>query len=84
LKLQLLDSKIPISRVIGAEMKNEVLVETDRLSGQAARGTKEWLRCYNPAIKNVQEKLEDEELKRLANVRQKWMEEGLPPEVQRQ
>lgn len=80
----MLDAKISISRVIGSELKDIVCEETDRLSGHAARGTKEWLRWYNPAIKCVRENLENEELKRLENVRQGWMEEGLPNEVQRQ
>ena len=65
-------------------MKKEVCEETDRLSGQAARGTKEWLGCYNPGIKNVRDKLEDEELKKLVDIQKKWMEEGLPNEVQQQ
>lgn len=54
----------------------------DAASGNARRGSKKWIACYMPALKEAREDLTDEEVAAINQVKEEWQKLGVPEELQ--
>ena len=54
----------------------------DEASGNARRGSKQWICHYMPSMKDVRKNLSEEEIAAIFEVKEEWENAGVPEELQ--